>query len=151
MLEIYTNIRKQEMFRRHLKVEVADTPSKHQQGLMFRHKLEEDDGKLFKFRNPHNLSFWGLNTFIPLAIAFVSSDNIIEKISYISPNSTKSVSSDSDCVMAIEANYDFFDNNKVIAGDKIFVVEEDGRTLVKFDNSCQRVTVAGQAGVKYEI
>lgn len=139
------------MFRRHLKVEIADTPSKHQQGLMFRHKLGEDDGMLFKFRNAQHLKFWGLHTYIPLSIAFVSSKNIIEKISYISPHSTKAVSSESDCILAIEANYDFFQKNKIIAGDKISIVEEDGKTFVKFDNDCQKVTVAGQLGVKYEI
>lgn len=139
------------MFRRHLNVEVADTPSKHQRGLMFRHKLGEDDGMLFKFRNPQNLKFWGLYTYIPLSIAFVSPKNIIEKISYISPHSTNAVSSESDCNLAIEANYDFFQKNKIMVGDSISIVEEDGKTLVKFDNNCQRMTVAGKSGVKYEI
>ena len=80
------------MFKRDLKVEIADTPSKHQQGLMFREKLGEDDGMLFKFKYPQNLKFWGVNTYVPLSIAFVSKDNIIEKIEYISPGDESVVS-----------------------------------------------------------
>jgi len=120
------------IFRRYLKVEIADTPSKQQQGLMFRNKLGEDSGMLFKFKYPHNLKFWGLNTYIPLSIAFVSKDDIIEKISYISPYSTKLVSSDIDCISAIEANYDFFQKNKISVGTKISVVEERDKTFIKF-------------------
>ncbi len=120
------------MIKRYLKVEIADTPSQHQKGLMFRNKLGEDNGMLFKFKYPQKLKFWGLNTYIPLSIAFVSKDNIIEKISYISPYSTKLVSSDIDCNSAIEANYNFFQKNKIGIGTKISVIEEDNQTFIKF-------------------
>lgn len=120
------------MIKHYLKVEIADTPSQHAKGLMFRNKLGEDEGMLFKFKRPQNLKFWGVNTYIPLAIAFVSTDNVIEKISYISPCDSIAVSSDIDCEMAIEANYDFFSKNNVRVGDKIKVIYEDFNTLVKF-------------------
>ncbi len=120
------------MFKRKLKVEVADTPSKQQQGLMFRSKLGEDEGMLFKFNRPQKLSFWGLNTYIPLAIAFVNPDNIIEKISYISPCSEKIISSETDCNLAVEANYDFFEKNKISVGTKISVVKEKDEILISF-------------------
>ena len=120
------------MFKRDLKVEVADTPSKQQQGLMFREKLGEDDGMLFKFKSPQNLKFWGLNTYLPLAIAFISPEKEIVKISYISPCSTNCVDSKVDCNMAIEANYDFFKKNNINIGSKIEVINEDYSTLVKF-------------------
>lgn len=120
------------MFKRNLKVEIADTPSKQQQGLMFREKLGEDDGMLFKFKYPQDLKFWGVNTYIPLSIAFVSKDNIIEKIEYISPGDEKMVSSGCDCDKAIEANYDFFDKNKIWIGDKISIVENEDTTFIKF-------------------
>lgn len=121
------------MFRRLLKVEVAETPSQHQQGLMFRKKLGEDDGMLFKFHRPQNLGFWGVNTFIPLSIAFVSSDGEIKKIGYISPCSEKVIKSEYECNYAIEANYDFFNRNKVSEGNKVdFVTDKDGNTYIKF-------------------
>ena len=102
-----------------LKVEIADTPSKTQKGLMFRKSLNEDNGMLFKFSRPQKLSFWGLNTYIPLDIAFVNSQGKIVNISHISPLSTKSVSSERSCTMAIEANYGYFKKNKISSGDII--------------------------------
>ena len=120
------------MFKRDLKVEVADTPSKHERGLMFREKLGEDDGMLFQFKHPQDLKFWGCNTYIPLSIAFVSKDNIIKTIKYISPGDESMVSSDCDCDKAIEANYNFFDKNKIWIGDKISIIENDDVTFVKF-------------------
>jgi uncharacterized membrane protein (UPF0127 family) len=120
------------MIKHYLNVEMAESPSQHARGLMFRKKLGEDDGMLFKFRSPQNLKFWGVNTYIPLAIAFVSPEKEIVKISYISPCSTKSVDSEIDCNMAIEANYDFFKKNNINIGSKIEVINEDYSTLVKF-------------------
>lgn len=99
---------------------------------MFRQRLGTNDGMLFKFHYPQNLRFWGLNTFIPLAIAFVSPENKIEKIKYISPMSTRMVTSDIDCNMAIEANYDFFTRNKISEGDSIELVEDHDGVYVKF-------------------
>jgi uncharacterized protein len=120
------------MVKHYLNVEIADTPYKHAQGLMFRRKLREDDGMLFKFKNPQNLKFWGVNTYIPLSIAFISADNTIEKISYISPNDSSIVESKVDCNRAIEANYDFFTKNKIKEGDKIEIVTDRTKTFIKF-------------------
>jgi len=107
------------MNKYYLKVEIADTPSKTQKGLMFRKSLKDDSGMVFKFSRPQKLSFWGLNTYIPLDIAFVNSQGKIVNISHISPLSTKSVSSDRACTMAIEANYGYFQKNKISSGDTI--------------------------------
>jgi hypothetical protein len=120
------------MIKHYLNVEVASSPSQVARGLMFRDKLGMDEGMLFKFKNPQNLKFWGVNTYIPLSIAFVNADNIIEKISYISPHDSRSVSSDIDCDRAIEANYDFFTKNRVDVGDKIEIVNDNFKTFVKF-------------------
>ena len=120
------------MIKHYLKVEIADTPSQHEKGLMFRNKLGEDEGMLFDFKHPQDLRFWGLNTYIPLAIAFVSPEKEIIKISYISPHSTTCVNSEKDCSVAIEANYDFFNKNKIKIGDKIELINEDMKNFVKF-------------------
>lgn len=120
------------MIKHYLKVEIADRPSQHARGLMYRDKLGKDDGMLFKFQRPQNLRFWGVNTYIPLAIAFVSPEKEIVKISYISPCSDVAVVSEVDCDTAIEANYDFFKKNNIWVGDKIEVVNEGGETLVRF-------------------
>jgi uncharacterized protein len=120
---------------RYLRVEVADTPDKQAQGLMFRRSLPDDNGMLFKFYSPQNLRFWGYNTYLPLAIAFISPENKIEEISYISPCSKKVVASGKKCVMAIEANHDFFSKNNIRVGDFIHISTEDDATYVEFKNN----------------
>lgn len=106
-----------------LKVEVAKTASELERGLMFRKSLDNDAGMLFMFQSPQKLSFWGVNTYIPLDIAFVSADRRIVKISQINALSSKSVSSDKDCVMAIEANLGYFKEHRIIVGDVVDTVD----------------------------
>lgn len=115
-----------------LKVEMADTPSLREQGLMFRDELADDAGMMFKFNRPQNLKFWGLNTFIPLSIAFVSKNNKITSIEQISPFSMKCVESNIDCSIAIEANYDYFDKNNIEVGSSIEVVKDGIHDYVIF-------------------
>jgi uncharacterized membrane protein (UPF0127 family) len=120
------------MKNKKLRVEIADTPSKQARGLMYRDSLGHDEGMLFKFDQPQNLSFWGVNTYIPLAIAFISPEKEIKKISYISPLSNKAITSEKDCDIAIEANYDFFSKNDIWVGEKVDIVKEDNTTFVVF-------------------
>jgi len=104
-----------------LKVEVADSPSKQEQGLMFRHDLPEDEGMLFIFNKPQTLRFWGENTFIPLDIAFVSDDEKIVKISKIDTLSRRAIASPPNCIAAIETNAGFFKKHNIKEGAKIDV------------------------------
>ena len=118
--------------KKQLKVEIVDTPSSLERGLMFRKSLDDDAGMLFKFTRPQNLKFWGLNTYIPLDIAFVNKDNEITKITRIDPMSTKMVESGDHCDRALEANIDFFQKNKISVGDKIAIVDNDYESIVIF-------------------
>ena len=102
-----------------LYAEIAETPDKLAQGLMFRKSLPENSGMLFRFDDDRELRFWGKNTYIPLDIAFIGSDMEIKKIAKISPMSRKPVFSDYECSMAIEVNDGFFKSNKIDIGDSI--------------------------------
>lgn len=102
-----------------LTIEVADTPAALAHGLMHRKELAKDAGMLFRFSGAQELRFWGKDTYIPLDIAFIDKDDRIVEIKQIVPMSTRAVNSGSLCVMAIEANAGFFDENDISVGHTI--------------------------------
>lgn len=119
-----------------LYVDLADTFEKQSKGLMFRDYLAEDWGMLFKFDRPQKLKFWNMNTFIPLDVAFIDKDDRIVKIEELPSilnSSQKTVSSDSDCLVAIEANSGFFGSNGIKTGYKIVIDKSSPNLMVKFE------------------
>ncbi len=103
-----------------LTIEIADTPTTLAQGLMHRQTLDADAGMLFKFQNPIEAQFWGKNTYIPLDIAFVNNDRIID-IRHIAPMSTRMIHSNGFCNMAIEANAGYFAKHGIEPGYQISI------------------------------
>jgi len=106
-----------------LNIEVPDTQTKFELGLMFRESLEEDSGMLFVFDEINERHFHMKETKIPLDIAFIKEDGIIESIKELIPYSLKPVSSEGEVLYALEVNRGWFFENNVNVGDK--VIEED--------------------------
>lgn len=52
--------------------ELASSPEERLVGLMFREELSADEGMLFVYESPHNVSFWMKNVLIPLDIIFLN-------------------------------------------------------------------------------
>lgn len=79
-----------ELFIRNKKLvaEVARTPEKQAQGLMFRYFLSPDSGMFFIFEHDETLRFWMKNCYIPLSIAFIDSQGIITDIHEMAPLDT---------------------------------------------------------------
>ena len=59
-------------------VEVAASSSQRQRGLMNRRTLASNAGMLFLFPQDVALGFWMKNTLIPLDIAFIDNERIVE-------------------------------------------------------------------------
>ena len=58
-------------------VEIADTKEKREKGLMFRTRLDANQGMLFILPKPYLASIWMKNTILSLDIIFISENNII--------------------------------------------------------------------------
>ena len=65
-----------------LTLEVANTPQKRTQGLMFRRNLEKNTGMIFVFDADTTSSFWMKNTPLPLDILFLDARKTI--VDYVS-------------------------------------------------------------------
>ncbi|MCE9499462.1 MAG: DUF192 domain-containing protein [Leptospira sp.] len=97
-----------------LLVEIADTASRRQTGLMFRKKLRENEGMLFIFPRADYLSFWMKNTLIPLSIAYFNEDRRLTEIYDMVPQQTKQVyNSKEKVIYALEVNQGWFKRNDI--------------------------------------
>ena len=81
---------------------VADNDLDRAHGLKFVKHLPDGEGMLFKFQSPRVLSFWSVDTYIPLDIAFIDKDGFVVKSERMVPLSTRPVGSGHPCVMALE-------------------------------------------------
>ena len=106
-----------------LEVEIPNSESKFNLGLMFRESLDIDKGMLFIFEKVGKHSFHMKNTRIPLDVAFVKEDGTIESIKELNPHTLLPVSSDGEVLFAIEANRGWFIENNVEVGDEIVLGE----------------------------
>lgn len=96
-----------------LVVEVANTDEQRQKGLMGRHFLAENQGMLFVFDGAEIPCFWMKNTFIPLSLAFISSDARIVQIENLVPESQALVCARQPIKYALEVNQGWFIRNNV--------------------------------------
>ena len=63
-----------------VKVELADTPSKAERGLMFRKDIPEGTGMWFVFSEDAERVFWMKNVIFPLDLIFIDKGFVIRKI-----------------------------------------------------------------------
>ena len=98
------------------------TPIDQAKGLMFvKKKLPKNSGALFDYsKNPHKLSFWMKNTFIPLDILFLDKNKkIIGLLENMIPHSLKSKGINKIASYAIETNAGTIKNNNIKLNDII--------------------------------
>ena len=69
--------------------EIADTPRKRAEGLMYREHLPKDRGMLFTFTQAQPWTFWMKNTKIPLDIIWMNEKKQIIHIAHRVPICTK--------------------------------------------------------------
>lgn len=108
--------------QKHIKVtvEVADTPSSQEQGLMYRKSLPENAGMLFLMPNEEVQTFWMKNTIVPLDIIFIFSDwKIAGYAENTKPYSEENISIGKPTKYVLEVNAGFCKKHDIQPGDKI--------------------------------
>jgi len=115
---------KEEFISLPLQLEVPQNDGEFKLGLMFRESLEQDRGMLFVFESTDQHSFHMKNTFIPLDIAFINEEGIIESIKELDPMNPIPVYPDGEIRYAVEVNRGWFAENGVVVGDRL-LEEED--------------------------
>ena len=101
-------------------VEIADTPDKRSQGLMFRQSMAQDAGMLFTFERDQVASFWMKNTEIPLDMLFIARDGrIADMHRNAQPHSLRSIRSKMPVFAVLEINAGLTSQLGIRVGDRV--------------------------------
>ena len=112
-----------------LDVQVADTPTERETGLMGRESLSPYDGMAFLWDEPVVDRFWMKDTLIPLSIAFWDTDGRIVSILDMDPctqDPCPSYGPDEAFVGAVEVDRGAFARYGVALGDRVELTVSNG-------------------------
>ncbi|MGD9210648.1 MAG: DUF192 domain-containing protein [Desulfobacteraceae bacterium] len=98
-------------------VTLAETAQSRQRGLMYCPELSKGTGMLFLFPNVKRWTFWMKNTYIELAIIFITKDGKIAAIERGEPESLARIQSPDNIQSVLEINYNESRDLKV--GDQV--------------------------------
>ena len=68
-----------------IKAEVATSDEERARGLMFRQRLGQNEGMVFRFQEARQVCMWMKNTLLPLSVAFIDSEGRIINIEDMKP------------------------------------------------------------------
>lgn len=99
--------------------EVAATGQQRYMGLSFRATMDENKGMLFVYERERMLTFTMRNTLIPLSIAFISEDMVINEVHDMNVGPNQLFDSRAPARYALEVNQGWFERNGVHVGARI--------------------------------
>ena len=102
-----------------LSTEIASSGEQRYMGLSFREALGDNAGMLFVYPEERPLTFTMRNTRIPLSIAFVSDELVIEEIVDMDVGPGQLFPSTQPARYALEVNQGWFERNDIGPGDAI--------------------------------
>lgn len=127
---------------REYEVKVARTQEEKEQGLQGITELDEDEGMLFVFDPPEDVSMWMEGTLIPLDIVFINPDNKVTFIGKGQPESTDKITVPN-TKYVLEVNI----NSEIKEGDTLEIESEDDKPIMKVlaqDGSTQMELQGGE-------
>ena len=104
--------------------EVASIPSDRTQGLMFRKKMNGNEGMLFVYPQPHVTGMWMKNTLIPLSVAFIDEKGVIINVEEMKPETLDAHMAKAPAKYSLEMNSGWFKKRKLGPGAKIKGLEK---------------------------
>lgn len=102
-----------------IQAEVAATQDERARGLMFREKLGQNEGMVFRFPAPRQVCMWMKNTLIPLSVAFIGADGRIINIEDMRPQTTDEHCSQQVALYALEMRQGWFKQRNIKAGELV--------------------------------
>lgn len=102
------------------KVQEARTEKEKEKGLQGVMELPEDEGMLFYFDPPEDVSMWMKDTLIPLDIVFINDDEEVVYVGEGVPN-TETIMTVPDVTYVLEVNKD----SGIVEGDELEFEDED--------------------------
>src|SRR4051812_28906273 len=107
-----------------LTAEVAANDNARMTGLMHRRMMPENRGMLFVFPYAQPQSFWMMNTYLPLSIAYIDEQGVIVNIADIKPLTTDPHPSAKPAKYALEMNQGWFAKRGIKAGAHVEGLKE---------------------------
>ncbi len=103
-----------------VQMQVAALPAETQKGLMFRKALGDNEGMIFVFSQPQQMSFWMRNTEIPLDIGYFDAEGVLREIYPMYPHDERPVYSRSGKIQfCLEVNQGWFKHTGIRPGDRL--------------------------------
>jgi len=102
-----------------LKTEIAKTGMERYMGLSFRKSLANDAAMLFVYPSEQQLTFTMRNTLIPLSIAYLSKDLVINEIHLMPVGPNQLFPSKRHAQYALEVNQGWFKQHGIAVGDQV--------------------------------
>jgi uncharacterized membrane protein (UPF0127 family) len=107
-----------------VRAQIAVTMAEMQRGLMGRAFIGADEGMVFLYEKPQQMSFWMRNTPTPLDIGFFRADGTLGEVYPLYPyDETPVISEGRDYTLALEMNQGWFAKNELKPGAKLGLKE----------------------------
>ena len=97
--------------------EMAVTDLQVMTGMMFRTNMAENEGMIFVLGAPKPAHFWMKNCYVPLSVAYIDPEGVIQEIHDLQPHNTNTVNSVSpNIAFALETPQGWFQHHNIQSG-----------------------------------